>query len=129
MSTASMQFKSLSLSEPADKVLQVDINRPKKLNSMNADFWIEWEQLFEAIADDGDIRIGTRQSSLEAVFDNGNYNSCSRRKCKFYCFQYLTMICNIKFIFLFVRVWNRTNLLKEKCTSVNSKYTIWPAQK
>jgi len=71
MSTASMQFKSLSLSEPADKVLQVDINRPKKLNSMNADFWIEWEQLFEAIADDGDIRAVVCSASGEKMFSAG----------------------------------------------------------
>ena len=33
-STFGMEFKSLNVSNPAKNVLQVEINRPKKLNSM-----------------------------------------------------------------------------------------------
>jgi len=70
-STLSMQFKSLALSQPADKVLQVDINRPKKLNSMNADFWVEWEQLFESIAEDPEIRAVVCSAAGEKMFSAG----------------------------------------------------------
>ena len=68
---ASMELKSLLLSEPAKNVLQVDINRPKKLNSMNADFWKEWEALFEAIAEDPDIRAVVCSAAGEKMFSAG----------------------------------------------------------
>ena len=70
-STLSMEFKALALSQPADKVLQVDIARPKKLNSMNSDFWVEWEQLFEAIADDPQVRAVVCSAQGEKMFSAG----------------------------------------------------------
>ena len=66
-----MEFQSLALSQPAEKVLQVDIARPKKLNSMNSDFWVEWEQLFEAIADDPQVRAVVCSAQGEKMFSAG----------------------------------------------------------
>ena len=68
---SSMEFKSLALSEPAKQVLQVDINRPKKLNSMNSDFWVEWEQLFEAIGEDPEVRAVVCSAAGEKFFSAG----------------------------------------------------------
>merc|ERR1711970_761967 len=66
-----MEFKALSVSNPAKNVLKVDINRPKKLNSMNADFWIEWEQLFEQIRDDSEIRSVVVSAAGQKMFSAG----------------------------------------------------------
>ena len=49
----------------------MDINRPKKLNSMNSDFWVEWAQLFEAIADDPEIRAVVCSATGEKMFSAG----------------------------------------------------------
>jgi len=70
-STFGMDFKALSVSNPAKNVLQVDINRPKKLNSMNSDFWIEWEQLFEQIHDDSEIRSVVVSAAGQKMFSAG----------------------------------------------------------
>jgi len=66
-----MEFKALSVSNPAKNVLKIDINRPKKLNSMNADFWIEWEQLFEQIQDDSEIRSVVVSAAGQKMFSAG----------------------------------------------------------
>merc|ERR1712226_225279 len=66
-----MDFKALQVSNPAKNVLQVDINRPKKLNSMNSDFWIEWEQLFEQIHDDSEIRSVVVSAAGQKMFSAG----------------------------------------------------------
>ena len=70
-STFGMDFKALSVSNPAKNVLQVDINRPKKLNSMNSDFWIEWEQLFEQIQNDSEIRSVVISAAGQKMFSAG----------------------------------------------------------
>ena len=70
-STFGMEFKALSVSHPAKNVLKVDINRPKKLNSMNSDFWIEWEQLFEQIQDDPEIRSVVVSAAGQKMFSAG----------------------------------------------------------
>ena len=70
-STFGMDFKALQVSNPAKNVLQVDINRPKKLNSMNSDFWIEWEQLFEQIHNDSEIRSVVVSASGQKMFSAG----------------------------------------------------------
>ena len=33
------QFKTLSVTRPSEYVVQVELNRPEKLNAMNTDFW------------------------------------------------------------------------------------------
>ena len=38
---------------------------------MNADFWVEWEQLFEAIAEDPEIRAVVCSASGEKMFSAG----------------------------------------------------------
>lgn len=66
-----MELKSLALTQPAPKVLQVDINRPKKANSMNVDFFPEMIQVFESIADDPDIRAVVVSATGEKFFSAG----------------------------------------------------------
>ena len=33
------QFKTLNVTRPREYVVQVELNRPEKLNAMNTDFW------------------------------------------------------------------------------------------
>jgi len=45
-------FETLQLSSPAEHVIEVKLNRPKKLNAMNKVFWREIRQAFEGIGQD-----------------------------------------------------------------------------
>jgi len=56
---------------PHPYVLQVEINRPKKLNSMNADFWVEWQKVFESAADDDKVRAIVCTASGDRMFSAG----------------------------------------------------------
>lgn len=49
-------FDALSVSSPATCVLHVQINRPAKVNAMNAVFWAEFRECFQRIAEDTDLR-------------------------------------------------------------------------
>jgi len=69
--TAKLELKALKLSTPAPHVLQVDIDRPKKLNAMNADFWVEWERVFESIADDSEVRAVVCSAAGDKMFSAG----------------------------------------------------------
>jgi len=70
-STAEMECKALALSMPSSHVLHVEINRPKKLNAMNSDFWIEWQAVFESAAEDSDVRAIVCSASGEKMFSAG----------------------------------------------------------
>ena len=70
-STAALETKALALSMPSPNVLQVDINRPKKLNSMNEDFWIECEKVFESAACDPDVRAIVCSAAGDRMFSAG----------------------------------------------------------
>jgi len=70
-STAAMDCKALALSMPHPYVLHVEINRPKKLNSMNADFWLEWHDVFESAATDEKVRAIVCSGSGEKMFSAG----------------------------------------------------------
>ena len=45
-------FETLQLSSPAEHVIEVKLDRPKKLNAMNKVFWREIRQAFEGIGQD-----------------------------------------------------------------------------
>ncbi|KAI9207320.1 ClpP/crotonase-like domain-containing protein [Polychytrium aggregatum] len=48
-------YETLALSFPEWGVVRVDLNRPKKLNTMNDKFWTEMRQCFEWISDQYDL--------------------------------------------------------------------------
>jgi len=52
-----LKFESLIVSSPCPHVLEVQINRPKKLNAMNRAFWREFRECFHAIARDTKWRV------------------------------------------------------------------------
>jgi len=70
-STASMECKALALSMPEPYILHVEINRPKKLNSMNSDFWTECRDVFESAAADEKVRAIVCSGAGEKVFSAG----------------------------------------------------------
>lgn len=70
-STAAIDCKALALSMPSPYVLHVEINRPKKLNAMNADFWVEWQKVFESAAIDEKVRAVVCSGSGDKVFSAG----------------------------------------------------------
>ena len=43
--------------ELADKIAHVQINRPEKINSMNAAFWSEIIEIFQWIDDTDEVRV------------------------------------------------------------------------
>ncbi|MBT8766633.1 crotonase/enoyl-CoA hydratase family protein [Metapseudomonas boanensis] len=43
--------------ELADKIAHVEINRPEKINAMNADFWSEIVDIFRWIEDNDEVRV------------------------------------------------------------------------
>ncbi|WP_271408178.1 crotonase/enoyl-CoA hydratase family protein [Pseudomonas sp. Q1-7] len=43
--------------ELADKIAHVQINRPEKINAMNADFWKEIIEIFRDIEDNDEVRV------------------------------------------------------------------------
>eukprot|EP00127_Corallochytrium_limacisporum_P006938 Clim_evm24s238 gene=Clim_evmTU24s238 len=49
-------YETLSVKPLADYVLNVELNRPKKLNTMNKTFWVEYREVFQKIADDPEWR-------------------------------------------------------------------------
>jgi len=70
-STAAIQCKALALSMPSPYVLQVDLNRPKKLNAMNEDFWIECEKVFDSAAIDPEVRAIVCSAAGDRMFSAG----------------------------------------------------------
>ena len=70
-STAAMECNSLALSMPSPYVLHVEINRPKKMNSMNADFWFEWQDVFESAAVDEKVRAIVCSAVGDKMFSAG----------------------------------------------------------
>ncbi|GFS11693.1 delta(3,5)-Delta(2,4)-dienoyl-CoA isomerase, mitochondrial-like [Elysia marginata] len=56
-SNSGYDFKTLKVDTPADFVKHVEMNRPNKLNAMNADFWREMVECFNQLADDEDCRV------------------------------------------------------------------------
>ena len=66
-----MKNLALALSSPHPGVLQVEINRPKKGNAMNADFWHECEMVFNAAADDEKVRAIVLTASGEKFWSAG----------------------------------------------------------
>lgn len=50
------EFETLLVSSPAPCVLHVQVNRPAKVNAMDAKFWIECRECFERIGEDADVR-------------------------------------------------------------------------
>ncbi|XP_064490074.1 delta(3,5)-Delta(2,4)-dienoyl-CoA isomerase, mitochondrial-like isoform X2 [Ornithodoros turicata] len=50
------KFETLAVTSPAKHVLQVELNRPQKLNAMNRKFWEELPKCFDDISRDGNCR-------------------------------------------------------------------------
>jgi len=55
-SNSKYNFETLSVTQPSANVLQVNLNRPQKLNAMNKTFWMEMSRCFDAIAEDDECR-------------------------------------------------------------------------
>ncbi|EDV99997.1 GH12615 [Drosophila grimshawi] len=53
---ATGHFKSLAISSPKPFVFHVELNRPKKLNAISREMWIEIKDCFEALAINPDCR-------------------------------------------------------------------------
>mmetsp|Transcript_58884 Transcript_58884/g.117822 ORF Transcript_58884/g.117822 Transcript_58884/m.117822 type:complete len:282 (-) Transcript_58884:215-1060(-) len=51
------QYETLAVSNAADHVLHVEMNRPNKLNAMNLQFWADVRGIFERIEADHDTRV------------------------------------------------------------------------
>ena len=54
--TSSNDFTTLALSAPAEGVVHVSLNRPKKLNAMNRAFWPEVTRCFKMLSADPECR-------------------------------------------------------------------------
>ncbi|OQV24707.1 Delta(3,5)-Delta(2,4)-dienoyl-CoA isomerase, mitochondrial [Hypsibius exemplaris] len=50
-------FKTLNVAKPDFGILQVELNRPDRLNAINKDAWREIRECFEVIALDSDCRV------------------------------------------------------------------------
>ncbi|XP_061172954.1 delta(3,5)-Delta(2,4)-dienoyl-CoA isomerase, mitochondrial-like [Saccostrea echinata] len=57
MSTMDYTFETLKVTRPKDFVVQVEMNRPKKLNAMNRAFWRECRECFQRLSTDEDCRV------------------------------------------------------------------------
>lgn len=53
----SYKFETLAVSTPADHVFHVEINRPEKMNAMNAAFWEELPKCFQQLHNDKKCRV------------------------------------------------------------------------
>lgn len=56
VSVTTMAWETLCVSSPSPHVVHVELNRPKKLNAMNAAFWREFKEVFTLLATDEDCR-------------------------------------------------------------------------
>ncbi|CAN7994380.1 unnamed protein product [Ixodes pacificus] len=52
----SYKFETLAVSTPADHVFHIEINRPEKMNAMNAAFWEELPKCFQQLHNDKTCR-------------------------------------------------------------------------
>lgn len=50
-------YETLLVSKPAENVFQVEMNRPDKLNAMNAAFWAELPACFQQLQNDQNCRV------------------------------------------------------------------------
>lgn len=51
------KFETLNVTRPKEFVVQVEMNRPKKLNAMNRAFWRECRECFQRLSTDKDCRV------------------------------------------------------------------------
>jgi len=54
---ANYNYNSLSVTQPSDFVLNLELNRPTKMNALNTEMWEEIGHFFEAAGEDGDCRV------------------------------------------------------------------------
>ncbi|KAF8984946.1 hypothetical protein BGZ46_006433 [Entomortierella lignicola] len=50
-------FETIKVSFPATFVAHVELNRPKKLNSMTSAMWVDIRNVFDTLRDDSDVRV------------------------------------------------------------------------
>ncbi|KAL3204903.1 hypothetical protein MRX96_041044 [Rhipicephalus microplus] len=50
-------YETLLVSKPSEHVFQVEMNRPDKLNAMNAAFWAELPACFQQLQNDRECRV------------------------------------------------------------------------
>lgn len=50
-------YETLAVSVPKPFVYHVELNRPKKLNALNKQMWLELGKCFSTLGDDGDCRV------------------------------------------------------------------------
>ncbi|XP_078315056.1 delta(3,5)-Delta(2,4)-dienoyl-CoA isomerase, mitochondrial-like isoform X2 [Crassostrea virginica] len=55
--TEQYKFETLNVTRPKEFVVQVEMNRPKKLNAMNREFWRECRECFQKLSTDKDCRV------------------------------------------------------------------------
>ncbi|XP_029427192.1 delta(3,5)-Delta(2,4)-dienoyl-CoA isomerase, mitochondrial isoform X3 [Rhinatrema bivittatum] len=54
---SSYSYSTLKVSQTADKMLHVELNRPEKMNAMNKAFWREMVECFNKIAEDSECNV------------------------------------------------------------------------
>ncbi|KAG0429031.1 hypothetical protein HPB47_024031 [Ixodes persulcatus] len=72
----SYKFETLAVSTPADHVFHVEINRPEKMNAMNAAFWEELPKCFQQLHNDKKCRAVVI-SGAGKMFTAGRYGQGS----------------------------------------------------
>ena len=65
-------FSTLKVSRLENGIVQVELNRPRKANAMNKQFWLEMRQCFKSLATDGNCRVVLLKATHESkVFTAG----------------------------------------------------------
>ena len=57
MSAISYNYTHLNVTQPSEFVFNVELNRPKKMNALNNELWMEIGDVFDRIGQDGDCRV------------------------------------------------------------------------
>lgn len=57
MSAISYNYTHLNVTQPSKFVFSVELNRPKKMNALNNELWMEIGDVFDKMGQDGDCRV------------------------------------------------------------------------
>ena len=69
---AMASYSTITVSNPKNGIVQVMLNRPKKANAMNKQFWTEIKHCFTSLSTNGDCRVILLKSAPESkVFSAG----------------------------------------------------------
>ena len=56
-------YETLHLSRPVEYVVQVELNRPKKRNAMNGQFWKYWDIMYLVVTNNNDYLSPLKNNS------------------------------------------------------------------